>query len=258
MKIWPGILVVMSLSSSAIAADHLSVLLHEDDLDPVNSQQGTLGDYQYLVRQLFHDAFTPDVRARMLGEPSFFKEYAVGLRETHGVYSVFWLTPRAQVWKYSLIQMMQKGEMSVNLNREATDKEIERLASSLPANPSDVAVDSCSIEIPASLAQRIINVWRRMLERTQTPNPLPKTFRPPPPPVVTDADNYFFSMPVDGMELAGHTMAIAGNTRPRMLVAISLTMRELCTKRDINLTNRLDSDVANLERELKQGPGDVH
>ena len=167
--------------TQAISSEHL------DPQQPVPNDRFLVA-YDKSLHEVFKEAFASDVRVRMLAEPSFEPEYAVGIRDIGGIYHILYLHVPSNLW-YS-------GE-----------------------DRAKAVAERCDVEIDTSLANRIIEVWRRMLQRV------------PPHAEVRmglDGDGYDFFIRSGKSELTEQTWSPDKGTSPAMLVNIGVTMTSYC------------------------------
>ncbi|MGD0867272.1 MAG: hypothetical protein ABSA49_17150 [Rhizomicrobium sp.] len=188
-----------------------------DHLEPAAE---TVAGYESGVIEVLKDAFTDDVQVRAIVEPSFEKEFAVGTKESDGVFRIYFVRASQQVW-------------SNLLNKEPT---------------KNIGSEICEMEIPADLGRRIDLVWDGMLRQTR-PNESP-TYG-------LDGDNYYFSKDVDGKLAIGEMWSPPDDSKPGKLVDIVYTMRDLCTKKDEALATKLNEQVDDLLARLALPPSDL-
>ena len=231
----------------------------EDHLEPSHSVLGGgfKTSYEFMLRDVLHAAYEPDVQLRMVGQPSFIPEFAVGLRggKTIGKgdfksvvggapYRIFGLTPAASVWIYESIASMKRGAASATdeKSRALTLKSVEKLQASVPADIRDVKVARCEMDISDVLGDRITQVWRKMLMRTRYSQQNLNG---------TDGAFYDFSMFSRGLgDLSGHVWLPDRNSSTGTLVALANAMYRVCTKQKDASMEKLEALTAELERRL--------
>ena len=203
-------------------------------------EDANFADYQSAVRAVLKDAFEPNVRARAIAEPSFFPEFAVGVKEDPGRYSVFYLEPSEQVWQYTTIELMKKGQIVVQKpdGTSGTADEITRLEKSLPPKPTDVKVERCAMPIEPKMGVAIVDVWYEVLSRV----------KPQPPTNGLDGEFTHFSMTVDGHELAGQTWSPPEHSEAGRMTAIVYAIRSACKAHDKRQLTKIYEIVAELQR----------
>lgn len=194
-------------------------------------------EYDTMVVSALEQAFTRDVRVRAIVQPSFEPEYAVGIKERENGYRVFCLRPEIRLWDYVELKMMKAGIVRVGSISDPdgvreTQKEIEKLEASLPANFRDVKIKSGDVEIAPDLARVLVAIWETMLRETR--------YDPPPRVVYTDGVSYHFSMRSDNQDLAGLVQIPPLASTTGLLVNVVETMRLVC-----------DSDVSNIGDQLR-------
>src|SRR5208282_4049348 len=115
------------LSASIVAA---APALSQDHLTPEPSIIGGdafHSDYQAMVADVFHEAYDRDVMLRMIEEPSFSPEYAVGLKQDKDA-SIFTIVPDKHVWAYESLKEMENGlTLTDAQNKKAQQDDIDKL-----------------------------------------------------------------------------------------------------------------------------------
>lgn len=208
-------------------ASFLSVqpCLAADYLEPEPSIYG--GDafsaqYDSIVVSVLHAAYDRDVVLRMLAEPSFGPEFAVGLKGApNGPYQIFTLQPSVHLWGYETVSMLKSGEVKV-IQGDA-NKEIQALQSHLPRDPKDVAVTSCFASVDSATAARISAVWEKMLRATHFPDH---------DTMGLDGEIFHFAMRAKFQFLAGQVWSPPEQSPAGMLVAVAGAMKAHCEKHD--------------------------
>jgi hypothetical protein len=219
------------VAPGAMAADHLTP----------STGSPVLASYQTTVREALAAAFLPNVRVRVIGEPSFQPEFAVGIRERGGRYWIFALQPRQQLWGYSVLEMANRGEIQwLNRERGAPDP-MKELRDSLPPTPRDVKIDRCEAPIDADLAGEVIQSWARMLDGVRPERS--SGFG-------VDGETYDFSMERDGRTLTGSTWSPDPATPPGLLVLMVAEMRNYCRMNDAARLKGLRESSSALSRRL--------
>jgi hypothetical protein len=186
-------------------------------LEPEDS--GLTG-YESSVKTVLKEAYEPNVRARAIAEPSFLPEFAVGVKESAGKYSVFFLEPSAQVWQYTTLEMMKKGEI-VRTKPDGTPgtaEAIARLEGSLPPKPTDLRVQRCILPIDPKLGADIVGAWKEVLSRV----------KPQPPTGGLDGETIHFSMTADGHELEAQTWSPPQDSEAGRMSSIVYAIRSAC------------------------------
>jgi hypothetical protein len=247
------ILAALLLASPAAAQQRWQP---EDHLEPEDSILGGTAfssGYDTTLRDLLHDAYDLNVEVRMVALPSFFPEYAVGLRglKTLGAgafkttargapYRIFVLSPSAQIWTYATIAMLNSGQERVvgDKNNEARDKQLAQLQSKVPANPHDMKINRCEADISDALGGRIIALWGKVLLSTRYSAQYPGG---------ADGVTYHLAafVPRRGM-LAGQAWSPDRNSVTGTLVTLADTMRAVCEKK------ASEADLEKLATELEQ------
>jgi hypothetical protein len=185
----------------ASAEDHLTP---EDKFDQV---------YQATVKSVFGAAYGPDIRARAVIEPSFQREFAGGVKETGGHYSVFMLTPSKQIWAGNLLEEQQTA-------------------------PKTVKVTACEIPIKQGDGARMVAVWKTVLSRV-TPGQRE---------LGTDGETGHYSMTVDGHELAGQAWEPEENSEAGMMRSIAYAIHDACEANDKRELTKIEPLLDRLEK----------
>lgn len=224
----------------------------EDHLEPEDSILG--GDaysagYEALVQGKLREAYGFDVVARMVALPSFVPEYTVGLasKTKNGKaapYRIFVLAPVASLWTYQSIAMLKNGSVRVlgDQNQSALKQEIARLESSVPRDPDDLKVNHCQTDISDTLGNRIVEVWRKMLQHTHYSARNMNG---------TDGATYHFGIAAPGTGLlAGKVWSPERDTATGALVELADTMRAVCEQKKDTSEADLEKLTAELEHRL--------
>jgi hypothetical protein len=218
-------------ATAALAGEHLE------------PERSDFASYDSTVATVLKSAFERDVRARAVVEPSFQSEFAVGVKEESGAFRVFFLQPSAQVWQYTLLQMMKKRQVTSTTpdHVDNTAREIARIEASLPADPKDLKVEQCEIAIDATLGARLVTLWKTILSQVKAQ----------PPDNGIDGVIYHFSMAVDGHELAGQAWSPPKSSDAGMMVDIAYAMREACKTKNQSEIAMIDRLSADLQKRLQ-------
>ena len=213
-----------------------------DRLDPEDSDFAIKSDwarhYDTIVLAVLKPILAPDVRIRMIAVPSFRAEYAVGLAGGNGNWRIVGVEPAIHLWMY---EVMDKDTLA---------------AKGIPSDWHDVAVTQCDQAIAAPLAERLLNLWKTMLENSGYPKAPPLHLTPDgklPLETVSireDGDVFHFAM-ARYPDMTAKAWSPAPDTAPGMLVAIADTMRDYCKRKDGRLLDRLESQIGNLEDRLR-------
>jgi hypothetical protein len=207
--------------------------------------ESSLAPYYEMVLKVLHDAYTPEVQARVIVMPSYGPEYAVGITETNGRYAVFQLSGDAQVWRYEMLRGA-KGvdtsgfDESVQKDFRAAVAELEK---SLPKKFDDIMVKRCEFAVPAQLGKNIVGVWKAALLQTRVT---------PERTVGRDGTDYHFSMPDETQQLSGKAWEPPTESDAGRLVRIVDTMTNLCKTEDKNLMAQLQPQVDALQARLRR------
>jgi len=199
----PAAFAVLLLSAvPAFAIDHLA--------PPIGIAQ-----YEDQLAKTFKDVYADDIQLRAVVEPSFGREFAVGVRLSDGLYSIVYLQAKDSVWQ-SIV------------NKESGPLVTTR---GVPM----VRVEKCQHQIPSALAQRLSSIWDQMIRGIE-----------PDDSVGLDGTSYYFSKIVDGEFKTGMAWSPEVMTKTGGLVGIVETMKQLCAaprKSLLEQLNRESNDV---------------
>jgi hypothetical protein len=230
-------------AAPALADDHLVPEDNQYTRAALPNGEGSLAPYYEMVLKVLHDAYIPEVRARVIVMPSYGPEYALGVTEKNGRFAVFQLALDAQVWRYEMVRGAKAVDTSVldpSVVKEfqAVIAEMEK---ALPKKFEDIGVKRCEVALPAQLGRDIVGAWKAMLLRTRfTPE---RT-------VGRDGTDYHFSMPDETQQLSGKAWDPPIQSEAGRLVALVGTMKELCTTEDASLIAELQRDLTALKTRI--------
>ena len=224
---------------------HAPLALADEHLVPEENQftranlpngQGSLAPYYDRVLTLLGEAFTPEVRARVIAMPSDAPEYAVGIREREGAFSIFHIGLKTNIWSYETLKDVQDLNLDDVRRTLGPDiaNAIAELKASVPADFRDVAKESCEFPIEAGLAERILGVWNKMLLATHFS---------PAREVGPAGSDYHFSMRGERQHLSGKAWEPPITSDAGMLVAIAQSMKNVCVAGDANRLTDLRRQV---------------
>lgn len=162
-------------------------------------EETIVAGYEEAVAKQLTNAFTPDVRARAIVEPSFAPEFAVGLKEKDGKFHVFYTELSNQVWPAFI---SSGGHSKAGATR----------------------AKECSILIDPQFGASIVAGWKLVLSRV----------KPQPPDNGFDGEFYHFSMTAEGHALSGQTWCPPRASEAGMMVDIVYAIRDACEKNDPN------------------------
>jgi len=188
-----------------------------DHLQP--DDRTTIPKYRSAEERVFKDLFAHDVIAWVLAEPSFEREYGIGLINSGSGYRVFVLEPSDQIWQFITLDMMKKGQITStdSQGRSTTADQIREIEARLPPHPEDLKVSRCDLSISGTIARRILDAWRLMLANTAHTNVMG-----------LDGEIYHFGLRNGGAWRTGQTWSPDENTNPYRLVLIADAMRKAC------------------------------
>jgi hypothetical protein len=239
------LLAVLFCAPPALADEHLVPEDNQFTRAALPNGEGSLAPYYEMVLKVLHDAYTPDVQARVIVMPSYGPEYAVGISEKNGRYTVFQLGLDAQVWRYEMVRGAKNIDTSafdpsVVKEFQAAIAELEK---TLPSKFEDIKVKRCEIAVPAQLGKNLVGVWKAMLLQTRiTPE---RT-------VGRDGTDYHFSMPDETQQLSGKAWEPPTESDAGRLVRIVDTMKNLCATEDAGLVAQLQPQVDALQARLRR------
>lgn len=118
------------------------------------------------LRAVFHEAYEPQVLLSAIAYSAAYPEYLVGLRRSGNRYEIFSVRASRAVWGYGQIEMFRsRGWRMGRLRRgggfdDRSDEEADRIASTLPANPLDLPLSRCAVQVDPPLAEHIRAAWQ--------------------------------------------------------------------------------------------------
>lgn len=199
-----------------------------------------------MVLSYLKNAYEEDVILRLIGFPSFRPEYSLGIKLNNDEYSIFYESPKTQLWGYQMMPMMEQGAVQV-MNDDGEfvkdEKGLKELKEQYPDNPEDIPRMSCNKSIEKQLAEDIQFVWQEMLYETKYPRE---------PSMGLDGETYHFSAKMWGnVNYAGKVWSPNQDTKAGKLVAISELMAQYCLEGDRKLKMNLKQRVEVFSKELK-------
>lgn len=155
----PLFLAFLFCTTTALAADHLK------PEDSIYSGGSFEPGYDQAMVASFEDAFADDVLDRVIVQPSFETEFAVGVKEDKDRYRIFYQEVSEQLWQYTVLDLMKKGQItSVGDNgKSTTQDDIAKLEKSLPPDPKDVKVNRCEYDIDPAFGAKLAGAWADVL-----------------------------------------------------------------------------------------------
>jgi hypothetical protein len=234
------ILYVAALFGFSLAAQAETHLIPEDSIySPMMDYQP---GYIRLEMHVFAPAFADGVRARVIVEPSFSDEFAVGVIEKDGAYGLFYYVAPQHLWDYSVLELMKRGEItSAKDGKSTTADDIAKLQSSLPADPNLIKLTQCEIPVQPQLAQSLIGVWRTLLLRTHYDENVQ---------LGLDGETYHFSMHDGYQDLSGKVWSPPDATDIGMLVSVIYGVKKACGTTDSRLLNDLQKSIIDLSSHI--------
>jgi hypothetical protein len=216
----------------ALADEHLVPEDNQFTRAALPNGQGSLAPYYEMVLTLMGQAYTPDVKVRVIVMPADAPEYAIGVREKDGAYSIFHVALKAQIWKYEALKDVKDldlDDVRRSLGADVANM-IAEMKASVPEDFHDVETLACDVPIDAALGARIVDLWHRMLLRTH--------FAP-----VRDlgpaGTDYHFSMRGTGQSLSGKAWEPPPESEAGRFVSITRTMRDVCVTGDARIADEL-------------------
>jgi len=211
---------------------------------PCVAQDAVLDGYHRTVRDVFREAFDPDVRARVLVEPSFSPEFAVGLRRRGGHDVIFSLEPEKQLWGYSVVQLMKNGRITVlsETKENGLSDQVRKLEQSLPNDPRSIAIRRCERRIDGPLADLIADDWKNSLReegRWQAE-------------LGVDGVSYEFSMDAGTGGMTRSIWSPPASSFPGLLVSLSEGMSTYCRTRTAEDLAKLRSSAELIASRIKE------
>jgi hypothetical protein len=198
-----------------------------------------LAPYHAMIIDVLAGAFEQDVRARLIAMPSFTPEYALGIRETNGIFKIFHLSSKSQLWSYENLRLLRDLARDNLIPGEAGHiaEAIAQYEAELPDDYHDVETTYCEFEIPAALGRDILMVWERLLLETRYGDQAA---------LGRDGIDYHFSMRADGMLMGGKVWEPDPESKTGTMVSMTETMKNICDTGDRNLLAQLEPQVADM------------
>ena len=203
-----ALIVLLATAASVTAQDHL---------EP-GEAFANLGKYPEYVRRVLAGGYSKDVVLRVLLLPSFSPEEVAGIRKRNQEYDAFCITPRTAVWDTYTIKEKESGEIRVfDVNGKRVtpqkNKDLLDLKKRAPSDYQHIKIQRWSTPIPASVAERVIRLWRQMLLDAR-PGADER--------VGVDGETYEFAMPLNGRSvLTAEVWSPEKGTRTEALVMVA-------------------------------------
>lgn len=129
------------------------------------------GDQYYAkIREILTEAYRHGVVLRIVIAPSFQLEEIAGIRKTGTKgYEVFDVKPTTMIWDTLSLREYESGRWPVNdKNGKPFARETNPIVQSLkkanvPSEYGQIKVQTHAVPIPTDTAERIINVWKKIL-----------------------------------------------------------------------------------------------
>ena len=248
------------LNSSSLASDD-SHLLPEDSIYsefyPLSENDDLVERYEENVLKVFADVFDQDVFGRVIVYPSFQNEYAVALKHNESKYSLLVLDPTIHIWRFSLVEMYEAGEVKILGDDDGSQlaEELKELKQGLPEAPTDIPVETCEREISADLGEKLFFLWGDMLFRTRYPDKRPLRLERDDTIIVgADGTTYHFSFEYNYKRLAGQIWSPDADSVTGRFVTIARTLADACFEKGKIDVVELDKLVSELSAELSNAP----
>ncbi|HWA03883.1 MAG TPA: hypothetical protein VG819_10175 [Rhizomicrobium sp.] len=198
--------------------------------------------YQEDIQTVFHEAYADDVLLRMIAEPSFFREFAVGLKKTASGTSIFGLRAKVQIWTFeSRDSLMMEARDCVSSPHEGC-RELQSESTDMPDDIHGIGLERCEILLPEATVPKIEDAWHLALltvgSRTDEV-------------VGVDGESFYFGAREDGQWRGGKVWSPDPNTLPGRLVSLALDMNDLCHGQNGATAAKIDLEASELVGELK-------
>lgn len=220
------------------------------------SQNDVLSDYDKMIAVVFRELFAPNVAARMVVEPAFEGEYAVGLAKTgdvgQGTYSIVGLFSRNSLWAYESLKASSGDGRKTILSKDGTTRvdadEFARLEAELPSDFRDVKVTRCEAAVPQELGQSIATIWREILSQPAEEGPHKGKGYEVTLNGATDTDTYFWAK--GASEPIGRKLNPTLPSKIGFLAVMGDALLNYCERKDAYSLSMLDQLASGLEKDL--------
>lgn len=167
-----------------------AVLLAQDHLTPEPGILAEMDDYHAKIREMFAETLAGEVILQVVFLPSFEVEEIAGIRKTDKGFEAFATKPSSSVWGTYSIWEIESGKQHMtdeHGNEVPLEKHpyLSELKKSYPSDFRQITVKTEVRPIPAPLADRIENVWQKMLLDARHPKD---------PTLGLDGETFHFSM----------------------------------------------------------------
>jgi hypothetical protein len=210
-----------TLATSLVLAMTLRLVYAQERLEPW--PKSLSGDEYYAkIHEILAEAYRNDVVLRVVIAPSFQPEEIAGIRKTASGYEVFDVKPTTAIWDTLSLREYKSGRWPVtNTNGKAFAPENNPIVQSLqqahvPSDYGQIKVQSHSVPIPADVAERIIQVWKKMLADAREPNQRR---------IGVDGETYRFDLLQPQMNSAG-IWSPDENSRTAAMVKLGIVLAE--------------------------------
>lgn len=232
MRLYIAIFMAM-LGTNAAAQTHLDAETPKYDFEIA---------YQKNIQTVLNEAYADDVIVRMIGEPSFFPEYAVGLRKTVAGIFIFGVRSKIQIWAFQSRDQELKDARACDTAKHPDCVGYRKYLEAMPADIHDIGVERCEISVPSEVATHIENAWRLSLATAGEGGD---------DRVGVDGEFYYFAMNDSGRYLGGKVWTPDANSLPGMLVTLGLDMQNLCTGKNNLTITKIDGEASALVQKVE-------
>jgi len=181
----------MAIFLTAIMLAHTAAA--QEYLEPEPGVLAQMDNYDVKIGRVFAAAYAGDVVLRAFILPSFVPEEVVGIRHTDERYEAFVMAPTSTIWNTEIVRLYESGHITTSDNNGkpvplAKNVEYQKLKRRTP-DIRKITAKTKAVALPGPLAQRIAQVWQRMLLDARHPKA---------PRDGNDGATYHFSMWIQG------------------------------------------------------------
>jgi hypothetical protein len=199
--------------------------------------------YQKNIQTVLHEAYADNVIVRMVGEPSFSPEYAVGLRKSAAGVFIFSVQTKIQIWVFQSRDQELKDARACDIQKYPDCAYERKYLEAMPTDIHDIGLERCEVPVPGDVEAHIEDAWRLSLATAGKSGD---------DRVGVDGEFYHFAMNDGGRHLGGRIWTPDANSLPGMLFDLGLDMKKLCTGSSNITVTQIDREASVLVQKLKE------